>query len=180
MSTSRLDRAANWAIILTALMAVTVFISRASGVGPFGTPESGAPPPIYEVGDPVEVPNARFESARQTLLMVMDSNCRYCTESMPFYRRLLEANAKGAAGTRTVAIGTEPVETIQAYLRSHGVTIEAIADAEKQLKVAGTPTLLLVDNAGRVSQMWRGRLSEAGERDVFSRVVGSPDSVVAQ
>jgi hypothetical protein len=39
------------------------------------------------------------------------------------------------------------------------------------LRVAGTPTLLLVDRAGRVTRTWVGKLRPDAENDVFAAAI---------
>jgi len=51
-----------------------------------------------------------------------------------------------------------------------GVPVGDIQRAElASLKIAGTPTLLLVDRRGVVENVWVGQLTDQGEADVLSK-----------
>jgi hypothetical protein len=39
-----------------------------------------------------------------------------------------------------------------------------------KIKVPGTPTLLLVDNQGKVLDVWVGKLDESRQREVLARL----------
>jgi len=59
-------------------------------------------------------------------------------------------------------------------VQQNGLLFDAIAnvsDSEwKTLHVRGTPTLVLVNQSGRITRTWLGRLGPADERDVESAV----------
>ncbi len=56
------------------------------------------------------------------------------------------------------------------YLDTLGVQVSDIQHAElAPLKIAGTPTLLLVDRGGVVQNVWVGQLTNEGEADVLSK-----------
>jgi hypothetical protein len=64
------------------------------------------------------------------------------------------------------------IEVSQAYLREREISVSAVVRAEPvSLKVAGTPTVLLVDERGIVKKFWRGMLrSQKEEDEVISSV----------
>lgn len=47
---------------------------------------------------------------------------------------------------------------------------EVQQDQRRNLNVAGTPTLLLVDNNGVVQNVWIGKLTSDGEREVLAKL----------
>ena len=56
------------------------------------------------------------------------------------------------------------------YLDTLGVPVGDVQRAElASLKIAGTPTLLLVDRGGVVKNVWVGQLNGQGEADVLSK-----------
>ena len=83
-----------------------------------------------------------FSTRAQTLVMVLDSECPFCQDSMPLYRRLTE---RDAPKTQIVVVAPPSDTRIDEYLAGEGVTPDAIVFADnEQLPVPGTPTLLLV------------------------------------
>ena len=121
-------------------------------------PRAVAPP---EPGERIKGSSAlAFQSSRKTILLLTASTCHFCSESMPFYRRV--SSAVRPHGTRMIGLSWEPVERNAAYLSSHGVEVDGvISAAQTSLTVHATPTLLLVDHEGRVLKVWSGRLDEA-------------------
>src|SRR3990170_2033038 len=96
---SRLERVANVAVILTCLTVTGHILHRY--MSPSG------PAPTYRAGEHIpEATGLGVKANRQTLLLVTASTCHFCTESMPFYRKVAEA-ARGA-GTALVAATPEP------------------------------------------------------------------------
>ena len=107
----------------------------------------------------------------QALVLALQSNCQFCQESMPFYRRVLVERNSGelqivvAAPSHDVGIGE--------YLAQEGLHPDDVVFVERgQVPVAGTPTLLVVDASGMVTHAWIGRLDADQEAEVMSVLFG--------
>ena len=56
------------------------------------------------------LPAVRYDGFKATLLIVLNSDCSFCSESVPFYKRLLEAQRKSyvqslsGSGIRVIAV----------------------------------------------------------------------------
>jgi|ERR1044072_7468306 hypothetical protein len=110
-----------------------------------------------------------WSQSRQTLLLALSSSCHFCSESAPFYKRLVQSKN----GTRLVAVLPEPAEGGQGYLRRLGVSVDEIRQLNlDKIGVQGTPTLLLVDNSGVVKKSWIGKLLPEQEEAVVSALLG--------
>jgi len=65
----------------------------------------------------------------------------------------------------------EKSETVR-YLTDHGVLADDVINTSlDDLKVASTPTLLLVDQSGIVKGAWVGKLDEKREKEVVQRAL---------
>lgn len=117
--------------------------------------------------DPFPVPAS---AAVQSLCVVISTECRACTESLPFYRRLARA---ATADTELLFVGVEPEADLQAYLRRGGVGGRVVSTA-RPLPLPGTPSIVLLDAARRVERSWAGRLSPDQERELIALVSASP------
>jgi thioredoxin-related protein len=63
------------------------------------------------------------------------------------------------------------VDDDRQYLREKGIEIADVVQASGlALGVNGTPTLLLVDNAGKVLEQWNGKLPATEADKVLSRL----------
>lgn len=168
------------ALVLVALVVSLVLIKNylltpASGGGKQQQAVSGQPD-SNPVGSTLSVTGVDWTRSRQTLVLALQKGCRYCSESAPFYQRLVRDYAD-AEKTRLVAVLPNDVETGRGYLESLDVPIQEVRQAAlSSIKVKGTPTLLLVNQSGEVVAYWRGKLTQAGEADVLRRMgqVGGP------
>lgn len=130
-------------------------------------------PPELQIGSEVPaLPGINFAFAEQarTVLVMVRSTCSYCTESMPFYKRLMERR-RASAGTRVVAVSAEPETVTTAYLASHGVSVDQVVSLrDNLLRVPGTPTVIVVRADGQVTSSHVGKLNAAGEEDVLAQI----------
>jgi hypothetical protein len=104
---------------------------------------------------------------------VVREDCHFCQESLAFYRELSDARVKRPnPALRIVVASTDSHDALSAYSQSKGVQVDQVSTIESgALKVPGTPTLLFVDQAGRILNIWRGKLPERQEKEVF-RILG--------
>jgi hypothetical protein len=63
---------------------------------------------------------------------------------------------------------------IARYLSEQGVLVDEIINASLSVvNVSATPTLLLVDRSGNVTDVWVGKLDSSKETAVAQRILGS-------
>lgn len=118
-----------------------------------------------------QLPSIDFAASRQTLIAVLSTKCHYCTESLPFYRRLLEEQQRAQQATRIVAVFPNPQTEVDQYKQQNQLTLEALSAVNSStLGVTGTPTLILIDSAGHVVDFWVGKLSQAEEQQIIEAV----------
>lgn len=123
------------------------------------------------VGKPVPVEGINWKENRKTVVLYLSTTCRYCKESVPFYRRLLKERTNGSA--KVVALFTQPENEARSYLDLHGIKADdVISSSLRPLGVTATPTVLLVNENGIVSNYWRGKLNEEKEAEVIASFAG--------
>jgi hypothetical protein len=138
--------------------------------GAIGRAAATAMPNTYQVGDAVnEIPNLTRARDRMSLMLVVRSTCPYCTMSMPFYERLVTEVRANGVQVQLNGVCTETTEICAQYLAKLGVD-QVAGIPSGSLKIAGTPTLLLLTADGRVERVWQGKLTPDGERDVLEAV----------
>lgn len=131
--------------------------------------DAASRPSVNMVGRKLSLPDVDWAKNERSLVLVLQSNCRFCTESAPFYRELLKRQA-AQPNLKLLAVLPDSIDDSKAYLGSLGVIIGEIRQSSlSSIGVAGTPTLLMVDNTGTVTNEWRGRLDSAGEAEIISR-----------
>lgn len=124
----------------------------------------------FQVKDDVRQLVPAGQSYRQVLLVIVHSQCQFCTSSMPFYKRL-QAQLGPCLDTPIIFVSREPEATTKTYLESHGLKAAKINSVPlSALNGAGYPTLLVADRDGFVMSIWRGKLNEATENQVADAV----------
>lgn len=159
-----LQRSVDVLTIIVGLAALIVIGAR------FVTPPASS----VEIADNVrldaEATGIDFSVESKTLLMVLRSDCGFCQESMPFYRRLLERDTSNVQ----VIVAAPPYDAgIGDYLASEEVNPDSVVFVNAGvLPVSGTPTLLVVDAEGLVTHAWVGLLNADREEEVFNALFG--------
>jgi thiol-disulfide isomerase/thioredoxin len=103
--------------------------------------------------------------APYNLVMGLSTTCHFCTESAPFYQRLLkETNPKKV---HFIATFPQPIAQGKDYLKDKSMDIADVRQVTADvLPIRGTPTLLVVDSSGVVKAAWEGKLGDSGEASV--------------
>lgn len=116
-----------------------------------------------------EIAGADYKQATRTLILALNVDCRYCSRSVPFYNRLAEARREDAGQFNLIAAFiNKDGELVKSYTEEKQLSVQTIAGVDlDKLGIHTTPTLVLVDSAGKVLDSWRGALQPDGEREVF-------------
>jgi hypothetical protein len=151
-------------LALSALTIATVVVLRYVGGGRPADP----PPVALRKGDLLpDLSGVDFKASKRTLILNLRSNCGFCTESMPFYRRLA-AERKPGGQLRIVAVSGEDVTTFGEYLRLQGLSVDqVVTDATGPFRDHPTPTVILASQSQRVAGVWVGKLSTDREQDLM-------------
>jgi len=179
----KIDILANIIIIAVALLLGAILVKRHLLADPTGNPNRARMQQEITVGAKLSLPDVDWATNGKTVLLVLQSGCRFCSESALFYRRLAQ-ELFGQRSPRLIAILPQSVNESKKYLNDLGVSIDEIRQASlKLLGVSGTPMLILVNNAGAVTDLWFGKLTASQEAEVFSRLqadnlVGGTDNTI--
>lgn len=155
---------ANIAIVVVAVLFVGVLAYKF-----FLAPADDHGPKEIAKGTKMTVPETDFQANDKTLLVVLQKGCKYCTESMPFYKTLL--NQAPGKGVKIVAVLPGSRDESKAYLNENGIDLPEVRQASlKSVNVGGTPTLILVNDKGEVSNSWVGKLPPEKEKEVIDQL----------
>jgi thioredoxin-related protein len=182
----RIQMLANIAIILIAILLSVITIKQFTGstdaadtsAGPRRIPATAAEPnpnpnavaeKISPVGKSIQVEGLDLQN-KKSLVLYLSTKCRYCTESAPFYKRLIDENK--SKGIKVVAILPQSVEESREYLEQNGVKIDEIKQSSslQSIGVRSTPTLLLTNESGVVTDSWVGKLRPDREEQVIGKL----------
>jgi peroxiredoxin len=121
----------------------------------------------YRQGDRVpEIQGVDFARRPATLLVVLREACPDCTASMAFYKRV----AEGSRRAQVIVVSPDAPDVLATYLETHAVEPDQALSLKTALRVAGTPTLYLVDRDRTVLEAWQGKLPPTLEHDVVRAV----------
>ena len=157
-----LEKLTNLCLIVTCAV-----VASYAGSGLYRNTVTMRPPQAYKPGEKInDTADLKFGNASKTLLLTTRSTCKFCQDSMPFYRSLV-ATAK-RTHTRFVGITAEDLNTNREYLDRNGVALDAVVNAGRNgIRRLGTPDLILVQTTGVVLKSWHGMLDRKNEADVM-------------
>ncbi len=173
----KLETITNVAIIVTAALLCAVLIKHLFFAKPQPLPASALPvradtparkPPAgnqVQAGAKLPMSDVDWAKNGQTLVLAVSNKCHFCSESAPFYQRLVRDRGQ----TRVVAVLPQTVDEGKAYLAGLDVAVDEVRQMPlPSLGVRGTPTLILVDGNGVVLNTWAGKLSPDREISVIN------------
>ena len=123
-------------------------ISRAFGLGPASVPLA------YMAGSAVDTPEAWHKDSKYTLILFARGSCGACQTAAPYLKELVH-HLEGRAAVVFAGAGPEQMDNA-VYASSLGIHPHRIFDAPGGVRARATPTLVLVDQTGRVIGSWEG------------------------
>src|ERR1051326_7578998 len=115
----KVELVANIAIILVAVSLAVVLVKR------FVFTSRSEPTVQSNIGAKLSQPDIDWSKSNKNVVLMLSNTCHFCTESAPFYKRLVQEQAQ--RGTfRLTAVLPQPVSDGQKYLNGLGVEINEI------------------------------------------------------
>lgn len=164
---TKVEAIANVTVILMALAVGCAVLTRYV--------ESSRPPRMVATGDHLaRLPGLDWNQHRRTLLLVLNTGCHFCQDSVPFYQQLAQAQHLDPVALEVVAVFPNEAGMVREFTAHEGLTIRSVPEVRlENLRVNATPTLLLVNNEGRVERLWVGILTSRQEIDLLKLASGS-------
>ncbi|HUX67875.1 MAG TPA: hypothetical protein VMV31_10360 [Terriglobales bacterium] len=127
-----------------------------------------APQPPLLVGSALPPPKEySWSSHPETLVLGLRVDCPFCKASLPFYRQLEAREAAGTLGAHVLAVFPDDEAAVRRYLAREKLGLDARASEGPSLRIAATPTLLLVGASGILHYDWIGELNADGQSEVL-------------
>jgi hypothetical protein len=168
-----LERFTTAAVLVAAVLVIWVTVRDRVHPGS-GRGEDPASVAQSLTGKSLPLPPGSPRGKSATVVLVVSSSCHFCSESMPFYRRLAAVDSVSAHEMEMIAVDPENPADGKEYLSRNGVPVAAIIS--KSLRAMGfmaTPTLVLLDGQGRVTHVWVGELNAHGQKDVLQQLASN-------
>lgn len=166
----RIELLANVSIILVAVLLGVVLVKQLVLNKNNQPARQASAPRQLARGDKVSLSGVDWAKNSHTLLLVLQKGCRFCTESAPFYQQLVKQTS-ARNDLKLVALVPQVVSEGKQYLEEIGVDVADVRQVSPgQINVGGTPTLVLVNNEGVVTDVWAGKLSPDTESQVLRKL----------
>ena len=161
---SKLQTVANISTIVVSVLLSVVLIKVF--LLPQPRPPVGVAAVLVGLNMKQSLPGVDWAQNKRTLVLVLSTQCHYCTDSAPFFQRIQKGAAKNL---KMVAVLPQAVDDSRKYLEGEGVHVDDIKQTQlSTIGVTGTPTLLLVDGSGKVADAWQGKLQPEQEAAVLA------------
>ncbi len=160
------ELAANLLIIIAAALLIGVVVQRYFFSGTTANQQARAQP---SVGSKLNVADVNFSSQPKTLILALQTGCHFCNESAPFYKRLIENTQN--KNVKLVAVFPTSIEESKAHLNELGlINLEVKRSPLDNIQVSGTPTLILTNEKGEITDYWVGKLTPDKETEVINKL----------
>jgi hypothetical protein len=162
---NKLDIAANWAIIITAVFLTTALFRHNFRLTSSATTEGETQ--IHEGAQLPALAGWEWRNHSQTILLALRTDCQFCRRNIAFYKQLL-AN-KSINSNNVIALFPQTRAVVLAYLQENGISnLSSLPAVDlSALQVRGTPTVALINSSGRVERVWVGELTRAAQPGVL-------------
>ncbi|MDQ3633333.1 MAG: hypothetical protein M3405_02330 [Acidobacteriota bacterium] len=122
-----------------------------------------------KIGSQMNAPDVNWSEQPKTLVLALRADCRFCNESVSFYKRIVETVKN--ENIKLVAVFPTEIEESAKHLKELGLTnIEVKRSSLNSLQVSGTPTLILTNNKGEITDYWVGKLPPDKETEVLNKL----------
>ncbi len=157
-------RILNIAILFVALVLSAVLIRK------FLQPAQQSPNYRLSTNATLRINGINWADSDRTVLLALSKECKYCSESAEFYRRLA-AGIANQTNMRLLAVFSEKDSEAEAYLKQLGVPIREVRYVSlSSLGIKNVPTLAILDRNGVVTDMWVGKFSPLEEKALLSKL----------
>ncbi len=115
------------------------------------------------------LPGYRWDAHTQTLVVGLRVGCHFCQESLPFYKQLSDLEKSNRLRAHILAVFPDNQNSSMSFLRPDAIVLDSISNQSlSTIHVSATPTLLLVNSAGRIVDAWVGELPASDEQKLVA------------
>lgn len=162
----RTEQTANILIIVVAILIIGASVQRYFSNAPLSSSRQ-----LPKVGDKVALADFDWSKNNKNVLLVLQKNCHFCSDSAGFYKTLIRQTKD--KNVNLVAVLPQEKQEAEKYLNDLGVSgIEVRQSELDSLLVAGTPTIIVANDNGEITDVWFGKLTTEKENEVLAKLIG--------
>jgi len=130
-------------------------------------PNAAAAPKIPAVGSKISSVDVDWSKNKKNVVLVLQVGCRFCSESASFYKTMLQQTKD--KGVNVIAVLPQNREEARKYLDNLQLPdLDTKQAAMNSLDVSGTPTLIITDDKGQITNVWVGKLPPEKQNEVLT------------
>ena len=129
-----------------------------------------APDPEALIGTHLTVRGINWRSSRINAVLFINTHCRFCAESAPFYRKIADALHDHPTGVTISVLSTEPTGDMRSFLAQEHIGVNGVYQVSTDIGLRVTPTLLIADDHGIVRRAFIGELNLSRQAKVLDIV----------
>ncbi len=135
----------------------------------FDKPASSSQRELPKIGDKVQLADVDWSRSDKNVLLVLQKNCHFCAESADFYKQLIEQTKH--QDVNIVAVLPQEKDESAKYLNDLGIVGLEIKQSQlDSLLIAGTPTVIVANAKGEITNVWLGKLRPEEESQVLAKL----------
>ncbi|HLM60133.1 MAG TPA: hypothetical protein VK308_04970 [Pyrinomonadaceae bacterium] len=163
----KVELTANIMIIVIALLIGGILVQKYFLALPVASNQPLRMQPV--IGAKMNVLDVDWSQQPKTLVLALQTGCHFCNESAPFYKRITQTVQN--KNVKLVAVFPTSKEESAAHLSELGLQqIEVKQSSLGNLQISGTPTLILINDKGEITNYWVGKLTPDREIEVLNQL----------
>ena len=125
---------------------------------------------------------------RPLLLLVLSTDCPFCKQNMPNWRRIVQqVEALGETAPEVLVLSVSSSQETSSYLTAHGIDVPALLIERSELgslDLTGFPSTVAIVPAARSVQSWPGVLNDVAQETILAwaeaSMVDNAQQVIAE
>jgi hypothetical protein len=165
---SKMDTVTNAAMLVMCAIVAGTALRSWRQEAPVVRPAAVGPVTPYEAGARIAGIESVGLGDSRTLVLVLNTKCKFCAASLPFYQQLASLPQMNGHRTRLVVLATDDQLAMTGYLKAHQIRVDGVflLAQFKMPEVQATPSVIIVDAKGAVVASWTGLLTTAEQERV--------------
>lgn len=123
------------------------------------------------IGRRLELPNVDWTKTNQTVVLALKSDCQFCRDSIPFYKKLSDALTE-RSDIQMIVLRPDTDQGIEESANDFGLKFREVRPVSLpstlgSIGLTGVPAVLVLDRNGTITQAWQGLLTAGAESEVL-------------